>query len=162
MQQSTLALLRHHWLLLVITACHNRIRPRIARLTISWPILKNLAIVEMRWPWKNTWPFYEIWPFLGHFFSCSHCNEYFNKYFVFFTFLDGLHVNVTVTPRHGASPLCCFEVCSNDSTLAASWFCTNVSVSDSLMLAIGSCYTCIWRLLHSVVWLIVEAFCIVG
>jgi len=56
--------------------------------------------------------------------------------------------------HHGTSTLYCFEVCSNDLTLAANWFCTYVSVSDSRMDTIGRCYTCIWRLLYSVVWLI--------
>jgi len=30
---------------------------------------------------------------------------------------------------------------------------TSVSVSDSCVVAIGSCYTSIWKLLYSVVWL---------
>jgi len=45
--------------------------------------------------------------------------------------------------HHGTSTLCCFEVCSNDLTLAASYFCSNGAVGDSLMVTIGSCYTCI-------------------
>jgi len=55
--------------------------------------------------------------------------------------------------HHGTSTLYFFEVCSNDLTLAASWFCTYVSGNDSLMDTIGSCYTCIWGLLYLVMWL---------
>jgi len=66
-------------------------------------------------------------------------------------FSDGLHVSVTVTPW-------CFNLVlfsSNDLTLAATWLRTNVSVSDGVMVTIGSCCTSIWRLLYSVVWLII-------
>ena len=107
---------------------------------------------------KHTWPFYEIWPF----FQLLHCNEIFNKYFVFFCTFWRDFMSV-LQQHHGTSTLYFFEVCSNDLTFAAGWFCTNVSGDDSLMDTIGSCYTCIWGLLCSDVWLynvLVEAFCI--
>ena len=98
---------------------------------------------------NHTWPFYEIWPF----FQFLHYNEIVNKYYVVFCIFWRDFMSV-LQQHHGTSTLYCFEVRSNDLTLAASWFCTNVSVSDSLMDTVGSCYTCNWRLLHSVVWLI--------
>ena len=127
----------------------------------GWPfhcILKNLAIFEIHWPWKNR--IGHVMKF-GHFFSFHTAMKFSINILSFLHFSEGLHVSVTATPWY--FNLVFFEVCSNDLTLAASWFCTNVSSNDSLMDTIGSCYTCIWGLLCLVVWLynvLVEAFCI--